>query len=141
MGHRRRDPHELTMPGTYDATATRALGTITRKGAPVTFTFARGDGTYLADIDFESYAGPVSVFGYAIRDETTAAPAGAPITREGGTLIETESPVLLFAPSTPGQLPAEGMLVAWGGHTYSVVSVDPIAPAGKAVIARVVVRR
>lgn len=129
------------MPGTYDATAKRALEMITRKGAPVTFTFENGDGSYLADIDFETYAGPVNVVGYAIRDETNAQPSGAPITREAGTLIETEAPVLLFAPSTPGQIPVTGMLVSWGGHTYSVVSVDPIAPAGTAVVSRVVIKR
>ena len=130
-----------TSLGRYAGMGARTLAAVRRMGAPITFSFQQGDGTYLADIDFESYVGPVTVSGHAVRDDTTARLGGAPMAQAGATEEVSEAPTLFFAPTTPGQVPVIGMLCPWAGHTYRVTSVDPVAPAGVAIAARVGVTR
>lgn len=57
-------------------------------------------------------------------------------------LIQSRAPSLLFAPTTYGQLPQPGDVVTWpavGGSQYTVRDVEPIAPDGVAIMARVVI--
>lgn len=112
-----------------------ALADLRDAGAPVTFSFLTGDGTYLADIDFESYAGPVTVSGYAIRAKDQ------PRQNVPDTEQVQETVTLVFCPSTIGEEPQQGMLVAWGAHTYSVVSCNPVQPDGTSILMRVGCRR
>ena len=115
----------------YAADHADALATLAEAGAPVTFSFQQGDGTYLADLDFETYAGPVTVSGYAVRvkDEPRVSVPDTEQVRERVTL--------LFAPSVLGQEPKQSMLVPWGGHTYAVTSCSPVAPDGSSLLMRV----
>lgn len=58
-------------------------------------------------------------------------------------LVLSEMPTLFFAPSTYGDCPAPGDTVVWpdGGATWTVRDVDPIAPDGVVIAARVVIGR
>ena len=100
----------------------------------MTFSFA-SPGTYNAAAD--TYSGPATttVAGYAVRDE------GDPERYRALSLSLTEAPTLLFAPSTAGSVPALGSTVTWGGVSYTVKDVDPIAPAGTAIVSKVIVAR
>jgi hypothetical protein len=126
----------------YAADHADALASIAEAGSPVTFSFLNGDGTYLADLDVETYAGPVSVSGYAIRVKgdprryERRSDGLAPM-----TTTQTEVVTLLFAPATLGEEPSLDMLVAWGGHTFSVTAVNPIAPDGSSLLMYVTVAR
>lgn len=111
-----------------------ALDQITEAGVAVTFTKIV-PGEYDAEADTWTDADDQSVTGYAIRVK------GDPETYRSLGLVEHEAPTLLFAPDTYGELPALGATVAFGGETYTVEDVDPVAPDGTAIIARVVVQR
>lgn len=53
-------------------------------------------------------------------------------------------PTLLFTPTTYGEVPEPGDTVVWpltGGDTYTVKDVDPVAPDGVVILARVVIAR
>ena len=57
-------------------------------------------------------------------------------------LVLTTMPTLFFAPTTYGQCPEPGDSVLWplvNGKTYTVKDVDPIAPDGVVIAARIVV--
>lgn len=113
-----------------------ALTMLAEFGAPVSFAFAPSDeGTYLADIDLETYVKPVPVTGQAVRVK------GNPRVYAALSLVETDSPTLLFAADTIGTEPALGMFVTWGAHTYVAKSIEAIAPDGVTILARVVVTR
>lgn len=56
-------------------------------------------------------------------------------------LIEAEAPTLEFAPDTYGDLPALNSSVSWGGVSYFVRDIDPVAPDGSVISARVIVAR
>lgn len=111
-----------------------ALGQITDAGTAVTFTKVV-PGEYDAATDTWTDDDDQTVSGYAIRVK------GDPETYQSLGLVEHEAPTLLFAPTTYGDLPALGATVAWGGEAYTVKNVDPLAPDGTAIIARVVVQR
>lgn len=119
----------------YAADHASALADLRDAGQPVTFSYLAGDGTYLADLDFETYAGPVSVSGYAIRVKDQ------PRTNVPGTEQAQETVTLEFAPITLGEEPQQNMFVTWGGHSYAVTSVSPVAPDGTSLLMRVTVAR
>lgn len=81
-----------------------------------------------------SFVGVATVAGYAVRDKGK---------REfkGSETVVTESPRLFFVPSTYGDLPEQNASVSWGGITYTVASVEPIAPDGTALACYVEVGR
>ena len=56
-------------------------------------------------------------------------------------LVQSDAPTLLFAPTTYGETPAPGDVVTWNSIDYTVRSVDPVAPDGVTIIARVVISR
>lgn len=56
----------------------------------------------------------------------------------------TTMPTLVFTPTTYGEVPEPGDVVTWpatNGKVYSVKDVDPIAPDGVVIVARVVIGR
>lgn len=126
----------------YAADHASALADLKDAGSPVTFSFQQGDGTYLADLDFETYAGPVTVSGYALR--VKGEPRKYEMRSDGlapQSTTQQEVATLLFCPATLGEEPALDMLVPWGGHTFRVTAVDPLEPDGSAILMRVKVAR
>lgn len=63
---------------------------------------------------------------------------GDPQQYERMKLTEKKPLTLLFAPDTYGTLPSLGSELAYQGDGYVVRSVDPVAPDGVAIIAKVV---
>jgi hypothetical protein len=56
-------------------------------------------------------------------------------------LILATMPTLLFTPTSYGQVPKPGDAVTWSGVDYTVRDVDPLAPDGVVILARVVIGR
>ena len=56
-------------------------------------------------------------------------------------LVLTTMPTLLFTPTTYGETPEPGDTVSWVGKTYTVKDVDPVAPDGITIIARIIIGR
>lgn len=54
-------------------------------------------------------------------------------------LIDSQAPTLFFTPTNYGDTPAPGDTVVWGGVTFTAQDVNPIAPDGVTIAARVVV--
>jgi len=123
------------MPTVYATQAAGALATLKRKGAAVTFTRTL-PGAYDEQTDTWTTPSTTTVAGYAIRDA-----GGNPQRYLALELIQSESPRLLFGPSTPGALPLLGSVVTWGGDVFTVRDVDPIGPDGPAVVAYVIVSK
>lgn len=119
---------------TYVAEHASALDQITEAGAAVTFTKVV-PGVYDPETDTWTDADDQSVSGSALRVK------GDPETYKSLGLVEHEAPTLLFAPDTYGEVPALGATVPFGGETYTVKNVDPVAPDGTPIIVRVVVQR
>lgn len=66
---------------------------------------------------------------------------GLPQTMRALGLIDSEAPTLFFTPTTYGDRPAPGDTVVWELLTWTVKDVDPIAPDGITIAARVVITR
>lgn len=112
----------------YTATHTRALGTVSRKGSAVSFTLS-SPGTYDPTTDTHSSPTTTTVSGYAVQDD-----AGKH--RRAGELIGETNVVLLFTPSTRGELPLADYSVTWNSATHSVVrTFREINPDGQGAIA------
>lgn len=56
-------------------------------------------------------------------------------------LIESEAPTLLFVPNTYGETPQPGDTVIWNSLEYTAADVDPLAPDGVTILAKVIVKR
>ena len=114
-----------------------ALAAAVREGSPITFTkptTSSNDRTTY-DSGTDTAASPVattSVSGYAIEDVGSRA-------YESGTLIESATRTLLFVPTTYGDLPEEGAVATWAGERVAAERVEPIAPDGVPIGARVAV--
>jgi hypothetical protein len=111
-----------------------AYADILDAGAAVTFS-AITAGTYDGATDTWSTPTTTRVAGVAIRVR------GNPQTYQALELIQSEAPTLLFAPTTYGETPALGMTVTWDSVVYTVRAVEPVAPSGDTIIARVVVAK
>lgn len=109
-----------------------ALADLTASGAAVTFSYSTVTYTPATDAQTTTSA---TVTGYAMQVK------GEPRQYQALELIESEAPTLLFAPTTYGSLPPLRSTLTWGGETYSVRAVSPLAPDGTAILARVVVAR
>lgn len=105
-----------------------------KTGAAVTFTL-QSPGTYTATTD--TYASPSSSTVTGTAERVT----GDPERYKALELIESEAPTLEFVPDTYGDVPPQGATVSFGGVTWTVRDVQPVAPDGSAVSARVVVVR
>ena len=68
---------------------------------------------------------------------------GDPLRYQALGLSLTENPTLVFTPTTYGETPQPGDSVVWpaNGTTYCVEDVDPVAPDGVTILARVVIGR
>lgn len=77
----------------------------------------------------------LSVVGHAVQTRSD------PKRYEALGLLITEARTLLFAPTIYGALPAPGYTVTWAGSEWTVRDVDPVAPDGTALVARVTVSR
>lgn len=92
-----------------------ALADVSDAGSPVTFTL-----------------GNTTVSGHAIR-------VGGNSSRYQALGLNLhEDPTLFFTPSTYGELPEAGFVASWNNRTFTVRDVQPIAPDGAAIAARVV---
>ncbi len=100
----------------------------------VTFS-STSPGTYNAATDTWSGGSTSTVTGRAFQKR------GNPKVYEALKLIEADALTLLFIPTTYGQLPGLGWTVVWGGLTYTVRSILPIAPDSVAIGATIVVSR
>lgn len=119
----------------YGATAAGVYDTIAGVGAPVTFTRAT-PGIYSATADTRTDASTQTVTGVAVRVR------GEPSRYRALSLVESEAPTLLFKPTALyAAAPDVGDSVSWAGDTYLVRDVDPVAPDGVLVVARVIVAR
>ena len=116
----------------YTGIASRALSTLARKGAAVTFTL-QSAGTYDETTDTYSGASTATVTGYAIEDE------GDPIEYQRLELIQQSPATLLFGPSMAGEIPPLGSVVTWAGTSKTVFAVAPIRPDGTCIVAEVIV--
>lgn len=122
------------MAASYATEHASAYADILAAGAAVTFS-AITPGTYTPATDTWSTPVTTTVAGAAMRVR------GNPLTYQALELVQTEAPTLLFAPATYGATPAPGMTVTWDGVVYTVRSVEPIAPSGDTILARVVVAK
>ena len=114
----------------YATSHASALKLVTSKGTSVTFTKVTTD--YDGETDTHTTTS-ATVTGKAVRVR------GRARTYEALGLIESKAPTLLFAPDTYGSEPVLGSTLSWGGTTYTVRDVEPVAPDGTAIVARVVV--
>lgn len=110
----------------------RAKAALARNGVPVTFTLT-GQGTYNPATDATTSAPDVIITGAAFQDE------GDLDRYQVLGLIASRARRLFFVPDTLDQVPPLGSIVAWGGASFSVKDVDPLAPTGQAIAATVVV--
>lgn len=118
----------------YTSDHASALADVTEAGVAVTFTMVT-PGTYDAATDTWTDAVDASVSGYAIRTR------GNPLRYQALGLVQSESPTLLFTPTTYGDQPVVGSTVTWGGVVYTVKDVEPVEPDGNAILCKVVVAR
>lgn len=117
---------------TYAAQHDRALDQVRRKGAALTFTKSTRT---LDDETGEASVSTATVAGQAVRVP------GDPKRYGDLGLLESQAPTLLFVPTTLGEEPELGATCAWGGETFTVADVEPLAPDGSTILARVVVKR
>lgn len=54
-------------------------------------------------------------------------------------LVESDAPTLQFVPTTYGNTPEPGDTVTWANETYTVRDVEPVAPDGVTILARVII--
>jgi hypothetical protein len=106
----------------------------TEYGASCTFTHT-SQGT--RDETTDEFSGPVT---------TTVAGRAVSVRGNGErykqlVLVKTEVLTLLFWPATFGDKPLAGYSVTWSGEVYTVDHVAQVAPAGDAIISRVLVSR
>jgi hypothetical protein len=97
----------------------------------VTFTLEQRD--YDADTDTEGSPVVSTVSGFAAQDKGDADRYAAL------GLTEVSARTLIFVPDLIGQKPALNATVMWEAATYTVKSVNPIAPGGSAFASSVVV--
>jgi len=111
-----------------------AVAAIAAAGVPVTFSRV-GLLVYDATSDNSYPAAPTLIAGYAVRVK------GNPLKYQALSLVQSEAPALLFAPSVLGGLPLPGDTVTWAGADYTARDVEPEAPDGVAIGATVIVAR
>lgn len=114
----------------YAADHASAVADLRDAGAAVTFTR-----TVQAHDEATGQVTPTetTIAGYAIRD------TGRPDRYARLALLPSRAPTLLFAASTYGDAVALGDVVTWGGLTYTVRDIEPVAPDGTPIVASVVV--
>lgn len=117
--------------GAYATEHASALADIRAAGVDVTFTLS--DSTYAPSTDATSAPTTSTVTGAAMRVKGDAR------MYESMKLVQSGLVTLLFAPDTYGERPALGSIVEWEGADAVVVGVNPLAPDGTDILARVVI--
>lgn len=112
----------------YDAISARALKTIAKKGADVTFPGTNTGAVYDPATDTWSGGSSSAVTGKAI--QTT----GDPDRFAALNLVLTNPVTLLVAASGLAVTPAPGMTFTWAGINYTVKDVETTAPDGVAIL-------
>lgn len=118
----------------YAEDAASAVADLSEAGAAVTFTLT-APGTYTESTDTFSAGSTTTVAGYAVEVP------GDPRAYAALELIQRDARTLLFASSTYGSTPGLGATLTWAGATFTVRSVQRVAPDGTAVVSTVVVAR
>jgi hypothetical protein len=111
-----------------------ALADVADAGADADFTF-EDPGTLDEATGLYTSASTTTVSGKAIQTR------GNPKTYERLSLKQSEAPSLFWVPDTLGQLPLPDYRITWGGRALVARDIDPIAPNGTAIAARIVVSR
>jgi hypothetical protein len=111
-----------------------ALADVADAGADADFTF-ENPGTLDEATGLYTSASTTTVSGKAIQTK------GESKTYDRLGLKQSEAPTLFWVPDTLGQLPLPDYRITWGSRNLVVRDVDPIAPDGTALAARVVVSR
>lgn len=124
----------MTGPALYAEIHSEILAELEENAAPVSFSHT-SPGTHDAATGTFSGGGTSMVAGRAI------AVRGSGERYKQLVMTKEEVVVLLFRPTTFGEKPGLGWAVTWGGQEYTVDVVDPVAPAGTLVMARVMVSR
>lgn len=120
------------MSPNYVASHASALRQVKAAGASVTFTKA----SRTRDPETgQSTKSTATVTGHAVRV------SGRPDRYQALGLIESKAPTLMFVPATRGELPEPGSEVTWGGEDHTVRDVEPVAPDGTAIAARIIAER
>lgn len=115
----------------YAADHAGALADLAADGVAVSFAYTVA-GPYTPDTDTAGAATTTTVTGSAVQV--------TPDRRQFAALnlVEGRTVALFFAPTTFGSLPVLGSTFSFGGETFVVRSVDPLAPAGTAIAATIV---
>lgn len=116
----------------YDGVATRALKTITAKGAEVTFPGAAVGGTEptydpLTDTWSGGSAGAAAT-GRAVQID------GDPDRLKALNLTLVNPVTLMIAAKNLGVTPVPGKSMTWAGKTYSLVDIQDVGPDGVPII-------
>lgn len=118
----------------YETEHASALADVRAAGVDVVFT-KTVKGAYDASTNTFGPDTVTTVTGAAVRTK------GDPKKYAALNLIESEAPTLLFVADTYGDTPPLESAVDFGGNTYRVRDVDPLAPDGTAIFTRAVVAR
>lgn len=116
------------MSSQYDAVAVRALATITKKGAEVTFARASAGGVYDPATDTWSGGSSSSTVGKAVQipdDPQRFLALG---------LKTTDAITLMVAASDLGITPVSGDVFGWAGVFYTAKDCEAIAPDGTPIL-------
>lgn len=108
-------------------------------GTAVSITFAAPTG-YDPTTGTFSGTGSTTVVGKAVAVRPNAVRPDMDRYRDLG-LVKANAITLLFWPTTYGEQPEADYTVTWGGNGYVVNAVDLVAPAGSALVMRVIVSR
>lgn len=99
-------------------------------------TFTRTvPGNYDPETDTDASPSTLTIRGEAVRVR------GLPETYRALSLIESEAPTLLFTPEEYGERPKPGDTVVWEAQTWTVRDVNPTAPDGVMILARIIITR
>jgi hypothetical protein len=116
----------------YTAENAGAYADVSAAGAMVAFTLA-GQGTYDPSTGVTTPAADLAVLGAAVEKK------GSLFAYQALSLVAAKARTLFFVPTTYGELPPLDSVVSWGGVSYTVKNVAPIAPDGVAIAATVIV--
>jgi len=119
-------PITPVLVGKYQPEHARALIDLTNAGTSVIFTNENPSYTFNPGI---SGLSATTVDGKAI--ETS----GRPFRYEGSTLVVTEDPTLIFAPTAYGNFPDIGDHVIWRGLDHIVADIELLAPDAVTILA------
>ena len=100
----------------------------------VTFTRVT-QGSYDPETDVAAAPTTSTVVGVAMRTR------GNPHRYAALGLVESKAPTLLFVPATYGETPEPGDTISWEGETYTARDVQPVAPDGVTILAKVIIEK